>query len=61
MKTQERRQWRHSGVFIVNCEYISHFAFIADLERATVSWVHIEKTSTFEKSIGYIMRYAAAF
>ena len=24
IKTQERRQWRHSGVFIVNFEHISH-------------------------------------
>ena len=24
MKTQERRKWRRSGVFIVNFEYILH-------------------------------------
>ena len=24
IKTPERRYWRHSGVFIVNFEYISH-------------------------------------
>ena len=22
IKTPERRQWRHSGVFIVNCEHV---------------------------------------
>ena len=26
IKTPERRQWRRSGVFIVNFEHISHFA-----------------------------------
>ena len=27
-KTPERRQWRHSRVFIVNFEYISHLALV---------------------------------
>ena len=26
IKTTERRYWRHSGVFIVNFEHISHLA-----------------------------------
>ena len=26
IKTPERRNWRHSGVFIINFEKISHFA-----------------------------------
>ena len=28
IKTQERRHWRHSGVFIVNFEHISHLALV---------------------------------
>ena len=28
IKTPERRQWRHSGVFIVNFEHISHLALV---------------------------------
>ena len=28
IKTPERRHWRHSGVFIVNFEHISHFVLV---------------------------------
>ena len=28
IKLSERRQWRHSGVFIVNFEHISHLALV---------------------------------
>ena len=28
IKTPERRQWRRSGVFIVNFEHISHLAVV---------------------------------
>ena len=28
MKPPERRQWRHSGVFIVNFEHISHLVLV---------------------------------
>ena len=28
IKTPERRQWRHSGVFVVNFEHISHFVLV---------------------------------
>ena len=28
INTPERRQWRHSGVFIVNFEHISHLALV---------------------------------
>ena len=41
IKTPERRQWRHSGVFIVNFEQIfASFSSvsIADFERVNVSW-----------------------
>ena len=61
MKILERYQWRHSSVFIVNCEHISNFALIAEFEKTNVCWVHIEKTNTFENKIGYIMRYVAVF
>ena len=27
-KTPERRKWRHSGVFIINFEHISHFVLV---------------------------------
>ena len=28
IKTPERQQWRHSGVFIVNFEHILHLALV---------------------------------
>ena len=28
IKTPERRRWRHSGVFIVNFEHISHLVLV---------------------------------
>ena len=28
IKTPEQRHWRRSGVFIVNCEHISHFFLV---------------------------------
>ena len=28
IKTPKRRHWRHSGVFIVNFEYISHLVLV---------------------------------
>ena len=59
-KTLERSHWC-LFVFIINCEYISYFVLIVDSERANVSWVHIEKTNTFEDKIGYIMRYVCVF
>ena len=31
MKTAGRRQWCHSGVFIVKCEHVLHFVLIANL------------------------------
>ena len=60
MKTLERRQWRRSGVFMVNCEHISHFALIVNFQQANVCWVYIEKTNTFEDKIEY-MRYVVVF
>ena len=34
--TLERCEWRHSSVFIVNCEHISSFALIGEFEKANV-------------------------
>ena len=59
VKTTKRRQWSHSGVFIIKCEHVSHFVPIAVFEQANVFWVHIENTSTFEDEFRYIMPYAA--
>ena len=61
MKILERCQWRHSSVFIVNCEHISSFVLSVQFEQTKVCWVHIEKKNTFEDKIGYIMRYVAVF
>ena len=36
MKTVERSQWLCSGVFIVKCEQVSHFALIVDFEQTNV-------------------------
>ena len=38
IKTPEWRQWRRSGVCIVNFEYITHLA-IVNLEHVSDSWV----------------------
>ena len=50
-----------SGVFIASCEHVSFFALIADLERANICWVHIEKANTFEGKTWYIMRFLVVF
>ena len=57
MKTPERAQWHCSGVFIINCEQFSKFALTVDFEEGNVCWVHVEKTTTFEDKIRYIMLY----
>ena len=49
------------GVFIVNCGQISNVVLIFEFGQTNVYWVHIEKTSTFEDEIGYIMRYVVVF
>ena len=61
MRTLEQSQRRRSGVFIVNCEHISHFFLTADFEQANVCWVHIGKTETFEDKIECIMRCVVVF
>ena len=37
--------WRHSGVFIVNCEHISHLVLVlyVNFEQANVDWVMLKK------------------
>ena len=57
MKTLERSEWCRSSVYMVNCQHISNFPLIIDIEQAKVCWVHIEKISTFEDKITYIIRY----
>ena len=49
------------GVFIVNCGHVSNVVLIFEFGQTNVYWVHIEKTSTFEDEIGYIMRYVVVF
>ena len=61
MKALKRCQWRHSDVFIVNCEHISSFALIVEFDKANVYWVHIEKPNTFEYNIRYMMHCVAVF
>ena len=39
IKTPERRQWRHSGIFIVNFEHISHFVLVIPL--LTLNTLHM--------------------
>ena len=39
IKIPERHHWRHSGVFIVNFEQISHNVSIVDFELVNVGWV----------------------
>ena len=40
IKTQERRQWHRSGVFIVTFEHISLFSVsIFDFEQVNITWV----------------------
>ena len=53
--------WLCSSVFIANCEHVSNFVLIADLEQANVCLVHIEISNTFEDKIGHIMRYVVVF
>ena len=36
IKTPERRQWRRSGVFIVNFEHVSHLVLV--FEQVNVDW-----------------------
>ena len=57
IKTPERRQWRRSSIFIINCKHISSFVLIVDFEQTNVCFVHIEKVNMFEDKIGHIMRY----
>ena len=55
MKALERRQWRHSGAFFVNCE------LIFNVEKANVCWVDIEKANTFKDAIRYIKHHVLVF
>ena len=57
MGTLKQRQLCYSGVFIFNCKHISYFFLATAFEEAKFSWVHIEKTKTFQGKSGCNMRY----
>ena len=59
MKTLKQRQGRRSGVFIVNCEYISLFVLIVDFERAKFPGFILKRQ--IADKIEYIMRYFVVF
>ena len=61
MKTLEPCPWCHSNVFIVNCERISNFVLISDVEKGNFYCVNIEKINTFEDKIRHLMRSVVAF
>ena len=59
-QNSERRHYSEIndvGVFFVNCERISHFLLIVDFEQKNVSWIHTEKTNTFEDKIGHVVLF----
>ena len=39
MKIPERRQWRRSGIFIVNFEHISQVVSVVNFEHVIAGWV----------------------
>ena len=51
MKTPERRQWRRSGVFIVNFEHISHppcsSVSIVNFEQVNAGWISAAIVSSY--------------
>ena len=49
MKTVEKYQRHHSGVFIVQWEHVSHIVLIAVIFN--VCWVHIENTIKIRSGI----------
>ena len=53
MKTVERPQWCRSGVFIVKCEQVSHFAMIADFEQTFAGF--ILKKKPFSRRVVFSM------
>ena len=54
IKTPERRYWRRSGVFIVNCEHVSHLVnfvnSIVNFELVNVHWVIENKYKSYWNS-----------
>ena len=54
MKTPERRQWRRSGVFIVNLNkfHVLFWCFIVEFRQVNASWVaeHLSKIKSEIKS-----------
>ena len=51
VKTSERRQWRRSGVFIVNFEYISHLcSSVSNVSFEHVNFEHFELHTALKTS-----------
>ena len=53
IKIPERRQWRRSGIFIVNFKYISHLVSIVNFEHVIAGWHR-----ACSEKIGYITQFA---
>ena len=53
-------RWSHSGVFIVNFEYIWHFftVSIADFEQVNVSWVYRDSLTLTQSNMETIFQIA---
>ena len=50
IKTPEQRQWRCSGVFIVNFEHISHLVLVfLNFEQVNAGYVNLSKLILFKK------------
>ena len=56
-----RRHWRHSGIFIVNFEHISHWTFTAEsiehISRLGLYDLDLKKTWTARTWIDFIINW----
>ena len=50
IKTSERRHWRRSGVFNVNCEHISHFVLVLILSSQMPAGPALQRRLKLERS-----------
>ena len=48
-RTKCERQWRSSGVFIVNCEHISHLVLVNNVYELALKNVYQENKSTLKE------------
>ena len=64
-KTQERRQWHRSGVFIINFDHISHLVLVFLLltlnEHAIAGWVLCLKTNLVTYKTGMVYNPSVVF